>query len=115
SFEVPLYMMASIDEDVDKSSLTDQDDVGSGFHLIVMFYNVYSQTAEERSARYASTSHSERVTPSRSSTSGDHQCSRRDSPEYDRRDGRAISRKYIDERDHQDRSEPPPRHGRYES
>ncbi|GJS28610.1 hypothetical protein Tco_0489230 [Tanacetum coccineum] len=36
----PLYMMASIDEDVEKSSLTDQDDVGSGV-----------------SARYASTSH----------------------------------------------------------
>ncbi|GJS35347.1 hypothetical protein Tco_0533729 [Tanacetum coccineum] len=73
----PLYMMASIDEVVEKSSLADQDDVGSGvikaestviqveakrliqFDLIVMFFNVYSQTTEERSARYASTSFSE--------------------------------------------------------
>ncbi|GJU93711.1 hypothetical protein Tco_1318467 [Tanacetum coccineum] len=37
----------------------------------------------------------ERVTPSsRNSRSGDHRCSRRDSPEYDRREGRVVSR-YI--------------------
>ncbi|GKB09890.1 hypothetical protein Tco_0843813 [Tanacetum coccineum] len=49
-------------------------------------------------ARYASTSLSERGTPSsRSSRSGDHQCPRRDSPEYDRCDGRVVSRKYSDE------------------
>ncbi|GKC49733.1 hypothetical protein Tco_1072478 [Tanacetum coccineum] len=60
------------------------------------------------SARYASTLVSERGTPSsRSSRSGDHQRPRRDSPEYDRRDGRVVSRKYSDE--------PSPRHGRYES
>ncbi|GJV82363.1 hypothetical protein Tco_1522261 [Tanacetum coccineum] len=36
-----------------------------------------------------------RVTPSsRNSRSGDHRCSRRDSPEYDRREGRVVSR-YI--------------------
>ncbi|GJW17513.1 hypothetical protein Tco_0024949 [Tanacetum coccineum] len=112
-------MTTSIDEDVEKCSLADQDDVGSGvcssgqnksrkyhdssgsktcdsvFDLIVMFFNVYGQTTEERSTRYASTSLSERGTPSsRSSRSGDHQCFRRDSPEYDRRDGRAVSRKY---------------------
>ncbi|GKF09544.1 hypothetical protein Tco_0043768 [Tanacetum coccineum] len=66
-------MMASIDEDVEKSSLTDQDDVGSGV-----------------SARYASTSHAKRVTSSRSSISGDHRRSRRDSPEYDRREVRVV-------------------------
>ncbi|GKD61705.1 leucine-rich repeat protein [Tanacetum coccineum] len=71
-----------LDEDVEKSSQTHQDDVGSGvsssgqnktestgiqveakrlieFDLIVMFFNVYSQTTKERSARYASTSLSE--------------------------------------------------------
>ncbi|GJR73814.1 hypothetical protein Tco_0086179 [Tanacetum coccineum] len=38
---------------------------------------------------------SSRVTPSsRSSRSGDHRCSRRDSPEYDRGEGRVVSR-YI--------------------
>ncbi|GJZ29308.1 hypothetical protein Tco_0573955 [Tanacetum coccineum] len=50
----------------------------------------------------------QRGTPSsRSSRSGDHQCRRRDSPEYDWRDGKVVSRKYSDE--------PSPRHGRYES
>ncbi|GJU48926.1 hypothetical protein Tco_1218481 [Tanacetum coccineum] len=48
-------------------------------------YDSDSQTTEERSARYASTSHAERDTPSRSSRRGDHRRSRRDSPEYDRR------------------------------
>ncbi|GKC14303.1 hypothetical protein Tco_1011085 [Tanacetum coccineum] len=92
----PLYMMASIDEDVEKSSLTDQDDVGSGV-----------------SARYASTSHAKRVTSSRSSISGDHRRSRRDSPEYDRREVRVVSRRYIsDDRDYRDRSEPSPHPGR---
>ncbi|GJZ16488.1 ATP-dependent 6-phosphofructokinase 6-like protein [Tanacetum coccineum] len=56
------------------------------------------QTTEERSAKYASTSLSERVTPSsrssKSSRSGDHRRSRRDSTEY------------------RDRSEQSPRHGR---
>nr|GFC90710.1 hypothetical protein [Tanacetum cinerariifolium] len=42
---------------------------------------------------------------SRSSRSG--QRSRHDSPEYDRCDGKVISRKYSDE--------PSPHHGRYES
>ncbi|GJX62007.1 hypothetical protein Tco_0294907 [Tanacetum coccineum] len=111
-------MMTCIDEDGEKSSQTHQDDVGSGvsstgqniiettviqveakrliqLDLIVMFFNVYSQTAEERSARYVSTSLFERGTPSsRSSRSGDHQRFRRDSLEYDRRDGRAVLRKY---------------------
>ncbi|GJZ78164.1 retrovirus-related pol polyprotein from transposon TNT 1-94 [Tanacetum coccineum] len=86
SFKVPRpkvsSMMASIDEDAKKSSQTNQDDVGSGvsssgqnitestviqveaqrliqFDLIVMFFNVYSQTTEERSGRYVSTSYSE--------------------------------------------------------
>ncbi|GKF03814.1 hypothetical protein Tco_0034482, partial [Tanacetum coccineum] len=45
---------------------------------------------------YASTSHLERITPSsRSSRSGDHRCSRRESPEYDRREGRVVSRLQI--------------------
>nr|GEZ51750.1 hypothetical protein [Tanacetum cinerariifolium] len=93
--------------------LADQDDVGTGsgvypvvdkiktesiviqveaqrliqFDLIVLFFNVYSQTTGERSARYASTSLSEHDTPSsRSSRSGDHRRSRRDSTEYDRRE-----------------------------
>nr|GEY27533.1 protein root primordium defective 1 [Tanacetum cinerariifolium] len=75
----------------------------------------YFKPLEKRSARYASTSLSELGTPSsRSSRSGDHCRSRRDSPEYDRREGRVVSRKYSDDRDHQDRSEPSPRHGRYE-
>ncbi|GKE62404.1 hypothetical protein Tco_1512771, partial [Tanacetum coccineum] len=49
------------------------------------FNQIESQTTkEEGSARYASTSHSERVTPSsRSFRSSDHRRSRRDSPEYD--------------------------------
>ncbi|GJW29346.1 hypothetical protein Tco_0046221 [Tanacetum coccineum] len=49
---------------------------------------------------------------SRSSRSGDHQRSRRDSPEYDRSDGRAVSKRYSDGRDYRDCSEPLPRHGR---
>ncbi|GJV48739.1 retrovirus-related pol polyprotein from transposon TNT 1-94 [Tanacetum coccineum] len=53
-----------------------------------------SQNTEERSARYASTSHAERDTPSRSSRSGDHRRSRRDSPEYDRRESRVVSRRH---------------------
>ncbi|GKC95827.1 hypothetical protein Tco_1161269 [Tanacetum coccineum] len=77
-------MMASIDMDVEKFSLADQDDVGSG-----------------------------RVTPSsRSSRSSDHRRSRRHSPEYDRREGRAVSRRYIDDKDYRDRSEPSSRQGR---
>ncbi|GKD48497.1 hypothetical protein Tco_1277473 [Tanacetum coccineum] len=65
-------MMASTDEDVEKSSLIDQDVIGSGV-------SVYG---------YASTLLSERVTPSsRSSKSGDHQHSRCNIPEYDRHDG----------------------------
>ncbi|GJZ92657.1 pre-mRNA-splicing factor ATP-dependent RNA helicase DEAH7 [Tanacetum coccineum] len=112
SFKVPSpkvsSMMSSMDEDVEKTSLADQDDVGSGvsssgqnksrtyrdssgsktfdsgnnsqtteersaryastshveLDLIVMFFNVAdSQTTEERSARYASTSHVEIVKP----------------------------------------------------
>ncbi|GJY64314.1 pre-mRNA-splicing factor ATP-dependent RNA helicase DEAH7 [Tanacetum coccineum] len=60
--------------------------------LIVMFFNVAdSQT----SARYASTSHAERDTPSRNSRSGDHRRSR-----------------HSDDRDYRDRSEPSPRHVR---
>ncbi|GJY73177.1 retrotransposable element Tf2 [Tanacetum coccineum] len=117
-------------EDVEKSSLADQDDFGSGVSSsgqnisrkyrdssgCKTFDSGDSQTTEERSARYASTSLSEPGTPSsRSSRSCDHQRSRRDSPEYDRREGWAVSRKYSDDRDRQDRSEPSPRHGRYES
>ncbi|GJY56394.1 pre-mRNA-splicing factor ATP-dependent RNA helicase DEAH7 [Tanacetum coccineum] len=102
SFKVPRpkvsSMMASMDEDVEKTSLADQDDVESGLSSSGQnksrkyrdssgskTFDSDSQTTEERSARYASTSHAERDTPSRSSRSGDHRCSRRDSPEYDRR------------------------------
>ncbi|GKA59732.1 retrovirus-related pol polyprotein from transposon TNT 1-94 [Tanacetum coccineum] len=64
--------------------------------LIVIFLNVAdSQTTEERSARYASTSHAERDTPSRSSKSSDHRRSRRDSPDYDRHQGRVVLRRHI--------------------
>ncbi|GJV70382.1 hypothetical protein Tco_1490377 [Tanacetum coccineum] len=73
-------MVASIHEDVEKASLADQDDVGIG-----------------------------RVTPSsRSSRSSDHRRSRHHSPEYDRREGRAVSRRYIVDKD----SEPSSRQGR---
>ncbi|GJZ11527.1 hypothetical protein Tco_0546286 [Tanacetum coccineum] len=55
----------------------------------------------------------DRVTPSsRSSRSSDHRRSRRHSPEYDRREGRAVSRRYTDDKDYRDRSEPSPRQGR---
>ncbi|PWA41532.1 DNA/RNA helicase, DEAD/DEAH box type, N-terminal [Artemisia annua] len=105
-------MIASIDEDVEKSSLADQDDVGtwkwssSGQNQNRKYrdssgsktFDSESITEDERSARYVSTSHSEHVTPSsRSSRSDDHRRSRRYSPEYDRREGR---------------SEPSPRHGK---
>ncbi|GJV09714.1 hypothetical protein Tco_1351255 [Tanacetum coccineum] len=54
-----------------------------------------------------------RVTPStRSSRSGDHRSSRRDSTEYDRCEGRVVSRRYSDDSDYRDSSEPLPRHGR---
>ncbi|GJV48736.1 hypothetical protein Tco_1438948 [Tanacetum coccineum] len=76
-------MMASIDEDVEKSSLADQDDVRNGV-------SNKSITEEERSKF-------ERVTPSsKSSRSGDHRRSRRNLPEYDRREGRVVSRRYSD-------------------
>ncbi|GKD60546.1 hypothetical protein Tco_1298055, partial [Tanacetum coccineum] len=53
-----------------------------------------------------------RVVPlHRSSRSSDHQRTRRDSPEYNRRDGRVVSRKYSVDRDHHDRSESSSRHG----
>ncbi|GKC25693.1 hypothetical protein Tco_1027843 [Tanacetum coccineum] len=97
-------MMASIDEDVEKSLLADQDDVGSGIDLIVRCFSMLQK---------ASTSHSERVTPSsRSSRSSDHRRSRDDSPEYDRREGRDVSLRYSDDRDYSGRSELSPRHGR---
>ncbi|GJY03108.1 zinc finger, PMZ-type containing protein [Tanacetum coccineum] len=100
SFKVPKPKVSSMDEDVEKTSLADQDDVGSGVSSSgqnksrtyrdssgskTFDSGNNSQTTEERSARYASTSHVERDTPSRSSRSGDHLRSRRDSPEYDRR------------------------------
>ncbi|GJX07312.1 hypothetical protein Tco_0195244 [Tanacetum coccineum] len=118
-------MMASMDEDVEKTSLTDQDDVGSGVSSSGQnksrkyrdssgskTFDSDSQTTEERSARYASTSHAERDTPSRSSRSGDRRRSRRDSPEYDRHQGRVVSRRHSDDRDYRNCSEPSPRHGR---
>nr|GEW49428.1 pre-mRNA-splicing factor ATP-dependent RNA helicase DEAH7 [Tanacetum cinerariifolium] len=46
-----------------------------------------------------------RDTPSRSSRNGDHRRSRRDSPEYDRYQGRVVSKKDSDDTDYQDRSE----------
>ncbi|GJU62967.1 hypothetical protein Tco_1244802 [Tanacetum coccineum] len=133
-------MMASIEEDVEKSTLADQDDVGSGG----------SSSAQNKSRKYRDSSGSKtfdsdkksiteeyllemsfnlvnkikllylignqsciRVTPSsRNSRSGDHRCSRRDSPEYDRREGRVVSRRYSDDRDYRDHLEPSPRHGR---
>ncbi|GKG54992.1 hypothetical protein Tco_0562979, partial [Tanacetum coccineum] len=57
-------MMASIDKDVEKSSLTDQDDVRSSVSSSGPNKNrkycdsvsYYNQTTEERSAGYASTS-----------------------------------------------------------
>ncbi|GJZ26681.1 hypothetical protein Tco_0570934 [Tanacetum coccineum] len=117
SFKVPRpkvsSMTTSIDEDVEKSSLADQDDVGSGVSnggqnksrmyrdsIGSKTFDSDCQTTEERSARYASTSLSERVTPStRSSRSGDHRSSRRDSTEYDRCEGRVVSRRYSDDSD----------------
>ncbi|GJX55419.1 hypothetical protein Tco_0285316 [Tanacetum coccineum] len=75
-------MMASMDE----AESTYRDSSGS------KTFDSESITEEERFAIYASTSHLERVTPS--SRSGDHRCSRCDSPEYDRREGRVVSR-YI--------------------
>nr|GEU94961.1 DNA/RNA helicase, DEAD/DEAH box type, N-terminal [Tanacetum cinerariifolium] len=48
----------------------------------------------------------------RSSRSVDHQRSMHDSPKYDRRDGRVVSRRYSDDRDYRDRSKPLPRHRR---
>ncbi|GJZ46007.1 hypothetical protein Tco_0593603 [Tanacetum coccineum] len=55
----------------------------------------------------------QRVTPSsRRSRSSDHRRSRRDSPEYDSHEGRAVSRRYIDDKDYRDRSEPSSRQGR---
>ncbi|GJW40851.1 hypothetical protein Tco_0066696 [Tanacetum coccineum] len=101
SFKVPRpkvsSMTTSIDEDLEKSSLVNHDDVGSGVSSSGQNKS-RNQTTEERSAKYASTSLSERVTPSsrssKSSRSGDHRRSRRDSTEY------------------RDRSEQSPRHGR---
>ncbi|GKB62220.1 hypothetical protein Tco_0918406, partial [Tanacetum coccineum] len=54
---------------------------------------------------------SERITI-RISRSSDHRRSRRHSPEYDRREGRAVSRRYTDDKDYRDHSEPSPRQGR---
>ncbi|GJU41041.1 hypothetical protein Tco_1193998 [Tanacetum coccineum] len=52
-----------------------------------------------------------RITPSfRSSRSGDHRRSRHDSTEW--REGRVFLRKYSDDRDYRNHSEPLPRHGR---
>ncbi|GKB59841.1 hypothetical protein Tco_0916027, partial [Tanacetum coccineum] len=76
SFKVPRpkvsFMTTSIDEDVEKSSLADQDDVGSGVSssgqnksrmyrdsIGSKTFDSDCQTTEERSARYASTSLSE--------------------------------------------------------
>ncbi|GJQ99114.1 ribonuclease H-like domain, reverse transcriptase, RNA-dependent DNA polymerase [Tanacetum coccineum] len=99
-------MMACIDEDVEKSSQTHQDDVGSGASsggqnktesTVIQVEAKFKplKTTEERSARYVSTSLSERDTPSSgSSRSGDHECSRRDSPEYDRRNATGIYLKH---------------------
>ncbi|GJS18303.1 zinc finger CCCH domain-containing protein 37 isoform X2 [Tanacetum coccineum] len=72
SFKVPRpkvsSMMASIDEDVEKSSLTDQDDVGSAV----------SSSGQIKNRKYRDSSGSKNhVTPSsRSSRSGDHRRSR---------------------------------------
>ncbi|GJW66695.1 pre-mRNA-splicing factor ATP-dependent RNA helicase DEAH7, partial [Tanacetum coccineum] len=130
SFKVPRpkvsSMMASMDEDAEKISLADQDDVGSGVSSIkplkndlldlllphiescILRMNVISDFHPYQILSL----YLQRVTPSRSSRSGDHRRSRRDSPECDRRDGRVVSWKYSDDRDHQDRLEPSPRHGR---
>ncbi|GJU06670.1 putative ribonuclease H-like domain-containing protein [Tanacetum coccineum] len=100
-------MMASIDEDVEKSSLADQDDVGSGG----------SSSAQNKSRKYRDLSGSktrhlphilrfapiplQRVTPSsRSSRSSDHRRSRDASPDYDRCEGRNVSLRYSDDRDY---------------
>ncbi|GJS38318.1 hypothetical protein Tco_0563361 [Tanacetum coccineum] len=72
SFKVPRpyasSMMASIDEDVEKSSLADQDDIGSGL----------SSSGQNENRKYRDSSGSKNhVTPSsRSSRSGDHRRSR---------------------------------------
>ncbi|GKD58533.1 hypothetical protein Tco_1296042, partial [Tanacetum coccineum] len=49
---------------------------------------------------------------SRSYRSSDHRRSRCHSLEYDRREGREVSRRYTDDKDYRDRSEPSPRQGR---
>ncbi|GKD37695.1 hypothetical protein Tco_1257902 [Tanacetum coccineum] len=120
SFKVPRpkvsSMTTSIDEDVEKSSLADQDDVGSGVSssgqnksrmyrdsIGSKTFDSDCQTTEERSARYASTSLSEVIWLFEIM---------RDSTEYDRCEGRVVSRRYSDDRDYRDSSEPLPRHGR---
>ncbi|GJV21122.1 hypothetical protein Tco_1370142 [Tanacetum coccineum] len=87
-------MMASIDEDVEKSSLADHDDVGSKTFDSVKPLNMLPPHFLRSSGR------------------DDHRCSRRDSPEYDRHEGRVVSRRYSDDRDYRDRSKPLPRHRR---
>ncbi|GKE09297.1 hypothetical protein Tco_1412848 [Tanacetum coccineum] len=85
SFKVPRAKVSSMMASMDEAESTYRDSSGS------KTFDSESITEEERFAIYASTSHLECVTPSRS---GDHRCSRCDSPEYDRREGRVVSR-YI--------------------
>ncbi|PWA93703.1 DNA/RNA helicase, DEAD/DEAH box type, N-terminal [Artemisia annua] len=126
-------MMESVDEDVEKSSLADQDDVGSG--PAVDKIKVESTVIQVEAKRLiqvrvgyfkSSTTHSELYFAyecisdlHQSSRSGDHRRSRRDSPESDRREAVKVgwSQGEVPEvmiwiMDYRDRSEPSPRHGR---